>query len=255
MARIDYCEFGNSRPFRVRIINRLNDNYDHFYVKKADASRIYGLELEDLLSPNRVTFMVDKDTLIEEHIAGVPGDDFMKKYLDDSDFNQIRIAKEFVKFNERCFIRLLGDMRSYNYVVDITPDFEEVQYRVRAIDFDQQCFEGKLKVYRPQFFKENFNMVDLVSTHLKEESIEQYKVEERSIIAKRFKSTADRIEELIEIAEKDQISNTENIVRLREEIYEITHDMAIRKCATMGEILKAVLDFVIRNYEDMSAIR
>ncbi|MCX6867668.1 MAG: hypothetical protein NTV46_15905 [Verrucomicrobia bacterium] len=27
--------------------------------------------------------------------------------------------------------RNLGDMRSVNYVMDITPDFEEVQYRVR----------------------------------------------------------------------------------------------------------------------------
>ncbi|MEM9259717.1 MAG: hypothetical protein AAGA62_08725, partial [Bacteroidota bacterium] len=51
VARIDYCLFGNTRPFRVRIINRLNDNYDHFYVKRTDANRVYGLELEELLSP------------------------------------------------------------------------------------------------------------------------------------------------------------------------------------------------------------
>lgn len=134
VARIDFCTFGNTKPFRVRIINRMNDNYDHFYVKKADASRIYGLELEDLLSPNRVMFMVDGDTLVEEHVAGIPGDDFMKRSLEDTTFNQIRIAKEFIKFNERCFVRLLGDMRSYNYVVDITPDIEGSQFRLRAID-------------------------------------------------------------------------------------------------------------------------
>ena len=52
IARIDFCTFGNSKPFRIRIINRLNDNYDHFYVKISDASRVYGLELESLLSPN-----------------------------------------------------------------------------------------------------------------------------------------------------------------------------------------------------------
>jgi len=40
--------------------------------------------------------------------------------------NKIRFAKEFVKFNERCFVRLLGDMRSYNFVVDITPDIERL---------------------------------------------------------------------------------------------------------------------------------
>ena len=32
------------------------------------------------------------------------------------------------------------------------PDFEESQYRVRAIDFDQQCYEGKRTMYLPQYF-------------------------------------------------------------------------------------------------------
>ena len=44
--RIDYCNFGNSHPFRVKIVNLLNDNYDYMYIKKPDASRVYGLELE-----------------------------------------------------------------------------------------------------------------------------------------------------------------------------------------------------------------
>jgi hypothetical protein len=35
---IDYT-FGNSKPFRIKIRNILNDNYTHFYVKKADASQ------------------------------------------------------------------------------------------------------------------------------------------------------------------------------------------------------------------------
>ena len=42
---IDYCTFGNSKPFRIKIRNIINDNYTYFYVKKSDASRIYGLEL------------------------------------------------------------------------------------------------------------------------------------------------------------------------------------------------------------------
>ena len=39
---IDFCTFGNSKPFRIKVRNILNDNYTYFYVKKADASRIYG---------------------------------------------------------------------------------------------------------------------------------------------------------------------------------------------------------------------
>src|SRR5699024_394240 len=63
---IHFCTFGNSQPFRIRIRNILNDNYTNYYIKKADASRIYGLELEHILSPNRMNFLVYKGTLIEE---------------------------------------------------------------------------------------------------------------------------------------------------------------------------------------------
>lgn len=151
---IDYCTFGNSKPFRIKIRNILNDNYTYFYIKRADASRIYGLELEHALSPNRINFVVHGDTLIEEHIAGIPGDVFIENELDSLDgYGKTQIAKEFVKFNERCMMLLLGDMRSYNYVIVPTHDFDHVKYKIRAIDFDQQCYEGNLKVYRPQFLK------------------------------------------------------------------------------------------------------
>src|ERR1700722_497462 len=94
VERIDYCTFGNSNPFRVKIVNDFNDNYDYFYVKQADASRIYGLELEHILSPARINYFVDDSTLIEEHIAGIPGDQFMHSYLKNPEFNKVRIAKE-----------------------------------------------------------------------------------------------------------------------------------------------------------------
>src|SRR6218665_459470 len=104
---IDYCTFGNSKPFRIKVRNILNDNYVHFYIKKADASRIYGLELEDILSPDKINFLVFNDTLIEEHIIGIPGDVFIKKYLTNcTETEKAQIAKEFLKFNERCMIRL-----------------------------------------------------------------------------------------------------------------------------------------------------
>ena len=71
--RIDFCTFGNTKPFRIRIINLLNDNYDHFYIKKSDASRIYGLELEELLSPNSINIRGDIDNkIIGSHITQKP---------------------------------------------------------------------------------------------------------------------------------------------------------------------------------------
>ena len=110
--RVDICTWGNTQPFRVRILNTLNENFDYFYVKRADASRLYGLELEHILSPNRIEFMFDGDTVVEEHIAGLPGHEFIKGYLNHSHLDEVRLAKEFVKFNERCFLRLLGDMHA-----------------------------------------------------------------------------------------------------------------------------------------------
>ena len=247
---IDFCTFGNSKPFRIKIRNILNDNYAYFYVKKADASRIYGLELEHMLSPHNLNFLVYNDTLIEEHITGIPGDEFIEKMLPSCTASEkSQIAKEFVKFNERCMIRLLGDMRSYNYVIVPTHDFDHVVYSIRAIDFDQQCFEGKFNVYRPQFFKENFKMVDLVSEKFEKMSINQYKLEERSIIAKRLLSYKNRVERLIKSMIADTISTPEHEALLKAKIFEYTKDPKFLKCKNMGEILKSALGFVKRNYE------
>ncbi|WP_112376996.1 hypothetical protein [Flagellimonas maritima] len=250
---VDYCTFGNSKPFRIKVRNILNDNYTHFYVKKTDSSRVYGLELEHMLSPYNLNFLVYKDTLIEEHIAGIPGDVFIKDMLPNcSEREQAQLAKEFVKFNERCMIRLLGDMRSYNYVIVPVHDFDHVVYRIRAIDFDQQCFEGKFRVYLPQFFKENLNMVKLVSSRLQEYSVDQYKIEERSIVAKRIISSGNRIRRLINCVKTDEISLPENVTRLKEELHNFTMDVDFKKCETMGQVLSAALDFVRRNYENVS---
>jgi len=247
---IDFCTFGNSNPFRIKIRNILNDNHVHFYVKKADASRVYGLELEHILSPNRINFMIHDDTLIEEHITGIPGDDFIDNYLPHCDENaKSLIAKEFVKFNERCMMRLLGDMRSYNYVVVPTHDFDHVVYKIRAIDFDQQSYEGNFRLYHPQFFKENIKLVELVSKKLQPGSIEQYKNEERAILAKRILSTNTRIRSLIHCMESDKISTPEKVDQLKKMVYDFTHDMKFKKCQSMGEILRVSLEFVKRNFE------
>lgn len=245
VARIDFCTFGNTKPFRIRIINRLNDNYDHFYIKRADASRIYGLELEDLLSPNRVIFLIDEDTLIEEHVAGIPGDDFMKEHLETSTFNQIRIAKEFIKFNERCFVRLLGDMRSYNYVVAITPDIEGSQYRLRAIDFDQQSYEGRKSFYLPQYFKENNPIIFMGIRHMRPKTVTQYQLEERSLIAARVKTSPIRFRNLFQVMIQDRLSTDEKVEQLKEELSYHHKTNAFNRCKSMGDIVLANIKLLL----------
>lgn len=243
--RIDLCIYGNTQPFRIRIVNRINDNFDYFYIKQADASRVYGLELEHLLSPNRISYLVHQNTLIEEHIAGIPGDIFMRQHMSDPHLNPIRLAKEFVKFNERCFVRLLGDMHSANFVIDVTPDFEETHYRIRAIDFDQQSYEGKKSIYLPQYFKENNVLIELGMKYITPESMRQYQREERALIAKRVKTAHKEIEDVLRAMEHDRISKPENVIQLREALAIHYGDRGFLECKNMGEILRKSLEHVI----------
>lgn len=241
IAQIDYCTFGNSKPFRIRVMNRFNDNYDYFYVKVADASRVYGLELEHILSPNRIIYLTDGHTLIEEHISGLPGDVFIKQRMHTSKFNQIRICKEFVKFNERCFIRLLGDMRSYNYVVHITPDIEGNQYRIRAIDFDQQSYEGRKNFYLPHFFKENYPLVNLGIKHMDKATMRQYQEEERVLIYNRMKLVNYRLSNLLRVMKADTISTQAKVDQLASELSEYHRKVSFTRCHTMGELVEEQL--------------
>ncbi|MCB2377687.1 hypothetical protein LGH70_08850 [Hymenobacter sp. BT635] len=243
--RIDYCQFGNSNPFRVRIVNQLNDNYDYFYVKRADASRVYGLELEHLLSPNRINYLVCGDSLIEEHIAGIPGDDFIRDHLQRPHLNQVRIAKEFVKFNERCFARLLGDMRAYNYVIIATPDFEDEQYRVRAIDFDQQSYEGKKTMYLPQFFKDNRRVVQMCGKLLTTETIRQYQAEERTLIARRVRLERYRLKDLMDVMRRDDVSTPEKTAQLKQELNKHYGTDAFDRCRNMGDVVHQNLKMML----------
>jgi hypothetical protein len=235
--RIDYCLFGNSNPFRIKIINLDNDNYDYYYIKKADASRVYGLELEHILSPNKINYLIHSHTLVEEHIMGIPGDVFINHTLKAEKHNLVRLSKEFVKFNERSFVRLLGDMRDYNYVVDMTPDFDQIQYRIRAIDFDQQSFEGNIKMYLLQFFKENAKFVTFSLKHINKDSIKQYRLEERSLMAKRLMLSLYQYKRLIRVMIEDDISTPEKIEELTKGLNKYHNTNEFNNCIKMGELV------------------
>ncbi len=242
--RIDYCTFGNSNPFRIRIVNSQNDNYDYYYVKSADASRIYGLELEHLLSPNRMHYLTFSSTLIEEHVMGIPGDIFISDWLMRDEINPVRMAKELIKFNERCFFRLLGDMRSYNFVVDITPDIEGFQIRIRCMDFDQQSYSGRMNFYFPQFFKENRELALYCLKHLSNESIEQYQQEEHALMARRIQAIHYRLDNLITSMEETRISEPEKVKELRESLANYHKKDVFLMCKNMGEILRTSLNLL-----------
>jgi hypothetical protein len=247
IERIDYCLFGNSKPFRIKITNKFNDVYDYFYIKIADASRLFGLELEHLIAPFWINFLMDENTLVEEHIAGIPGDMFIKDYLHRKEFNPRKIAKEFVKFNERCFIRLLGDMRSYNFIFDITQDFDDIQFRIRSIDFDQQSYEGRKNNYLPQFFKENKVFVDLVSQYLNQDVIKQYQQEEQSQIARRVKVQQQRVKDLMTATFANPLSTVEKIQQLISELATHYSNDKYLWCTTMPQIVQLQISELLKS--------
>jgi len=242
--RVDFCSFGNSTPFRVRIVNAYNDNQDYFYVKRADASRVYGLELEHLLSPSRLNFLTHGATLIEEHIVGIPGDVFIADWLHDESLRPIRVAKELVKFNERCFVRLLGDMRSYNYVVVITPDFEGAQLKIRAMDFDQQSYNGIKNFYLPQFFKENLEVVRYCVKHLHAKTALQYRREEQTLMFQRAELAAQRLGYLLEEMAADPIAPPENVHALRASLAEHYQRNDYLRCESMGALVRENIESI-----------
>ncbi|MFW5955495.1 MAG: hypothetical protein ACOCSK_02020 [Rhodothermales bacterium] len=235
--RVDVCLYGNTLPFRVRIVNRINDNFDYFYVKRVDANRIYGLELEHILSPNRIHYLVHDHTIIEEHIIGIPAETFTRDNMPTHRFDRVRLAKEFVKFNERCFVRLLGDMHSGNFVVDLTRDFEKWHFRMRPIDFDQQSHHWRKRVYLPQFYPQNGELISIGIECLAPENVLQYQKEERALIANRVRVSHGRFQSLIEVMQEDVISPSEHVSRLGDQLAEHYEEPQFTRCMTMGDLV------------------
>ncbi|MGB3542076.1 hypothetical protein [Rubrivirga sp.] len=257
--RVDLCLYGNTLPFRVRIVNRLNENFDYFYIKRADASRIYGLELEHILSPSSINFLARVDgptlreqTIIEEHIIGLPGDAFIREQLPVGRFDQVRLAKEFVKFNERCFVRLLGDMHSGNWVVDVTPDFEKLHYRMRAIDFDQQSHHARRKVYLPQFFPGNNAVIAFGLEHLTEPTVDQYQREERALMAGRIRVNRQRYDALMDVMREDVIAPPSSVAALGASLAAHYRAPALEDADTMGELVSLSLGLLLERAEPAS---
>ena len=136
-------------------------------------------------------------------------------------------------------------MRSVNYVVDMTPDFEEVQYRVRPIDFDQQSYEGRRKIYLAQFFADNFPVVDMVMNLLNQETIEQYQKEERTLISRRYRSAERRIGALLDIMSNEQLSSPEKTRQLNQELADHYESNIFNKADTMGKIVRTHIEHLL----------
>lgn len=140
-------------------------------------------------------------------------------------------------------------MRSYNFVIVPIYDFDQIVFKIRAIDFDQQCYEGSFRLYKPHLFKENYPFNTLVKDKLNKDAIEQYQNEERSILVKRLFDSETRLSDLLEAMKSTRLAPQAHIEQLREEIYQYTLDVEFRNAEAMGEIVEAALNFMKRNFK------
>jgi hypothetical protein len=91
--------------------------------------------------------------------------------------------------------------------------------------------------------------MDLVRTKLNHNSINQYKIEERSIVARRIISSENRLMRLVKIMQDETLTLPENLDRLRREIFKFTKDKSFKQSKSMGDIMHASFNFVRLHYE------
>ena len=92
----------------------------------------------------------------------------------------------------------------------------------------------------------------LVRKRLNHDAIIQYKIEERSIVAKRLISYENRISKLIKEMKGLTLSTEGNLKNLKKEIFQFTQDPKFNACTSMGDVMDAAFDFVRNNYENLS---
>ena len=81
----------------------------------------------------------------------------------------------------------------------------------------------------------------MAAEHLSHETVRQYQLEERALIAKRIHSSHYRLSKLINALKEDSIAPIENIKSLRSELAEYHKQKDFLLCETMPQIIQTSL--------------
>ena len=92
----------------------------------------------------------------------------------------------------------------------------------------------------------------MLKISLRLDSVNQYKIEERSILAKRIISAGVRLDNLVTIMKQDHLTQPAYLKNLRGEIFKFTKDDAFQSAKSAGDIMEASLDYVRRHYENLN---
>jgi hypothetical protein len=144
-------------------------------------------------------------------------------------------------------------MHSGNFVVDITPDFEKMQYRMRPLDFDQQSHHWKKQVYLPQFYPQNNPIIGLGMEFMGPKTVDQYQREERALIANRIRVSHGRYSAIMAVMREDLIAPADHVQKLGQQLADHYHDATFARCDTMGELVYASLERLLQRTEPASA--
>ncbi len=127
---------------------------------------------------------------------------------------------------------------------EYTPDFEEVQIRIRPMDFDQQSYSGRKNFYLPQFFKDNLPLVKYCLRHLDLTTSRQDQKEEQALIHRRAQVAHVRLGALLASMRADTISTPDKVRELREALADHYESSSFLKCDSMGDIVHQSLEQV-----------
>ena len=95
-------------------------------------------------------------------------------------------------------------------------------------------------------------MVEIVKNKLTANSVDQYKIEERSIVARRIISSGVRLQNLVTIMQQDHLTREDYLNNLCKEIYKFTKDKAFLEAKNVGDVMEASFDYVRRHYENLN---
>jgi hypothetical protein len=232
VEQISFCEYGNSFPFKITYANG-----KIIYVKKPDASRLLGNILENVFNPDPpFKFLLHNNTFVETHIEGQEAFAWLKQ-LPTAKYDKpqlVQIAKAFVQFNQYCNLRLLGDMRNYNFHIIETNG----AFQFQSIDFDQQNFEEFLPFYFPAFYKDNVEFVNLVKNNLLPKQIQQAENETLVQIKQAITNNADFLEKLFMALESTELSFMYKAKRLAAALNTYWNTNTFSACTTMLQVLQ-----------------
>jgi hypothetical protein len=144
-------------------------------------------------------------------------------------------------------------MHAGNWVVDVTPDFEKLHYRMRPIDFDQQSHHPKRQVYLPQFFPQNNPVIAFGLEHLTETTADQYQREERALIAGRLRAERTRYDALMDVMREDLIAPPEYVAALGAGLAAHYKDASFAGADTMGELVEHSLHLILEGADPATA--